>query len=199
MNMMRRVLVAIAVLLGASLQVCANDVVYHEKPDTEPIVVKSGDTASILGQAPFKDWLYAAWTFDNPDDLLHDDSGHGVVMKAGAMSADDDEAAEALTEEGDVIRGAASAGIAKNKRFLKLESVPEVLKGEHPYTISFWVRVTDQIHLSNDKPVGIAFYMGNSARSHDDNNTTARASFQRNAGLFAIAREGCLSGLQRGS
>ena len=27
----------------------------------------------------------------------------------------------------------------------------------------------------------------------------ARASFQRNAGLFAIAREGCLSGLQRGS
>ena len=28
---------------------------------------------------------------------------------------------------------------------------------------------------------------------------TARASFQRNAGLFAIAREGCLSGLQRGS
>ena len=25
----------------------------------------------------------------------------------------------------------------------------------------------------------------------------ARASFQRNAGLFAIAREGCLSGLQR--
>lgn len=25
------------------------------------------------------------------------------------------------------------------------------------------------------------------------------ASFQRNAGLFAIAREGCLSGLQRGS
>ena len=28
---------------------------------------------------------------------------------------------------------------------------------------------------------------------------SARASFQRNAGLFAIAREGCLSGLQRGS
>ena len=27
----------------------------------------------------------------------------------------------------------------------------------------------------------------------------ARASFQRNAGLFAIAREVCLSGLQRGS
>lgn len=27
----------------------------------------------------------------------------------------------------------------------------------------------------------------------------AGASFQRNAGLFAIAREGCLSGLQRGS
>ena len=27
----------------------------------------------------------------------------------------------------------------------------------------------------------------------------ARASFQRNAGLFARAREGCLSGLQRGS
>ncbi len=27
----------------------------------------------------------------------------------------------------------------------------------------------------------------------------ARASFQRNAGLFAIAREGCLSGLQRES
>ena len=27
----------------------------------------------------------------------------------------------------------------------------------------------------------------------------ARASFQRNAGLFAIALEGCLSGLQRGS
>ena len=25
----------------------------------------------------------------------------------------------------------------------------------------------------------------------------ARASFQRNAGLFAIARDGCLSGLQR--
>ena len=30
-------------------------------------------------------------------------------------------------------------------------------------------------------------------------NSDARASFQRNAGLFAIAREGCLSGLQRGS
>ena len=28
---------------------------------------------------------------------------------------------------------------------------------------------------------------------------SARASFQRNAGLFAIAREGCLSGLQRWS
>ena len=31
------------------------------------------------------------------------------------------------------------------------------------------------------------------------NGGIARASFQRNAGLFAIAREGCLSGLQRGS
>ena len=29
--------------------------------------------------------------------------------------------------------------------------------------------------------------------------SSARASFQRNAGLFAIARKGCLSGLQRGS
>ncbi len=29
--------------------------------------------------------------------------------------------------------------------------------------------------------------------------SVARASFQRNAGLFAIAREGCLSGLQRES
>ena len=50
--------------------------------------------------------------------------------------------------------------------------------------------------------------LGNGALafSYDDANRVkridvnpARASFQRNAGLFVIAREGCLSGLQRWS
>lgn len=42
-------------------------------------------------------------------------------------------------------------------------------------------------------------YGRSSLNPHPIDSDNTRASFQRNAGLFAIAREGCLSGLQRGS
>ena len=51
------------------------------------------------------------------------------------------------------------------------------------------------------KPMPIGFKMSQLRKNETlcEKNRDARASFQRNAGLFAIAREGCLSGLQRGS
>lgn len=54
-----------------------------------------------------------------------------------------------------------------------------------------WVRDHGVIGLMSQVDSGGKGEISISARSV--------ASFQRNAGLFAIAREGCLSGLQRGS
>ena len=78
---------AVAAVLGV-LPVFSANVVYTEKPETEPIVV-SGGTASIICQDAFANYLYAAWTFDDVNDRFRDVSGHGAVLEEGSLTAAD--------------------------------------------------------------------------------------------------------------
>ncbi len=61
-------------LMGASSAFSA-DVMYSEKPETEPIAVTAG-TSTFMGSALVDD-LVAYWSFDNPNNLGKDDSGNG--------------------------------------------------------------------------------------------------------------------------
>lgn len=168
---------AVAAVLGV-LPVFSANVVYSEKPETEPIVV-SGGTASIICQDAFANYLYAAWTFDDVNDRFRDVSGHGAVLEEGSLTAADDNVTESLTAEDDVIRGAASIGVTKTSRGLRLQEIPDFLLGDDPFTISFWVRVTDQIQVnSSGIPTGVWFYLGNSVRSHSDNAVTNCVAIQ---------------------
>lgn len=165
-------------IVFAALNSLAADVVYREKPVEDPIRVESG-SASIFAQDLFgKKALAARWTFDDVSDVLHNDVAGGPVLEGGSIESADSEAVGSLSAAADVIRGGGSVGIDKSECGLRLRSVPDFLKGEDPYTISFWVRITDQVQMSGSNPVGCVFYLGNDERSHNDSSTTNCVAIQ---------------------
>lgn len=161
------------VAFAAVSSVLAADTVYTEKPATEPIVVAGGDTAKTQGYKLFRDDLWACWRFDDAENMLADSSGNGHNLVIG------DGSFEALSGENDKVRGASSAGFAVKQSYLSLGIVPECLKGGSPFTISMWVRETDQIQLQNGNPVGGYLYIGNSIRSHTDDFVTNSVAIQK--------------------
>ncbi len=150
----------------------AADAVYAEKPETEPIVVSDG-TATILGQKALRDSLWACWTFDDPANLLKDSSGHGHDLVAAGGSF------EALSAAADKVRGDSAAGFAQKQSYLAIGTVPDCLKGGSPFTISMWVRETDEIQVVNGNAVGGYLYVGNADVGHSDDLVTNSVVLQK--------------------
>ena len=152
--------------------------VYPEKPETEPIVVASGDTAMTQGYKLFRNDLWACWRFDDADNLFKDSSGHGHDLVPVYFTGRDYGTMSRLTGDGDKVRGDGAVGPARCS-YLSVGTVPDCLKGDAPFTISMWVRETDQVQLSNGNPVGGYIYVGNSEISHSSGFVTNSIMMQK--------------------
>ena len=159
--------------------VLAADVVYPEKPETEPIVVGSGDMAMTQGYKLFRDDLWACWRFDDADNLFKDSSGHGHDLVLGGGTV------EALSGDDDKVRGSSSAGFAAKGTYLSIGTVPDCLRGGSPFSISMWVRETDQVQMSTGTtplPIGGYLYVGNSTTTHSSDYSTNCVAVQKCSG-----------------
>lgn len=165
---------ALAAMSALPATAPASVTTYTEKPAVEPIVVGSGDTAMTQGYKLFRDDLWACWRFDDADNLLKDSSGHGHDLVAAENSV-----FEPLSSASDKVRGDSAAGFARKQGYLSLGTVPDCLKGGSPFTISMWVRETDQIQVSNGNAVGGYLYVGNAGAGHSDDLVTNSIALQK--------------------
>ena len=152
---------------------------YPEKPAAEPIVVGSGDTAMTQGYKLFRNDLWACWRFDDADNLFKDSSGNGHDLVPVYFTGKDYGTMSCLTGDGDKVRGDGAVGPARCS-YLSVGMVPDCLKGDSPFTISMWVRETDQIQTaSGGNPVGGYIYVGNSEISHSSDFATNSIMMQK--------------------
>ncbi len=163
----------LAACAAFSSRASAGEIVYSAKPESEPIVVENGDTAKTQDYKLFRDDLWACWRFDDAENLLADSSGNGHDLVAAGGSF------EALSAAADKVRGDSAAGFAQPESYLSVGTVPECLRGGSPFTISMWVRETDQIQTSGSSTVGGYLYVGNSSTSHSSDYATNCLAIQK--------------------
>ena len=152
-------------LMGASSAFSA-DVMYSEKPETEPIAVTAG-TSTFMGSALVDD-LIAYWSFDNPNDLGKDDSGNGndlIWAKGGndsiAYGRSESDAAYVTNEckRGSAISFAEGYSGA-------VTNVPPALDGTKPFTMCCWFYVNPDA-VENGNAVAYGFMgLGNATNSN---------------------------------
>ena len=152
---------------------------YTVKPETEPIVVASGDTAMTQGYKLFRNDLWACWRFDDAENLFKDSSGNGHDLVPVYFPDRDYGTMSRLTGDGDKVRGDGALGPVRYS-YLSVGTVPECLKGDSPFTISMWVRETDQIQTAaSGNPIGGYIYVGNSEISHSSDFATNSVMLQK--------------------
>ena len=143
-----------------ALGAAAADVTYAARPETEPIVVASGDDAETLGVRALRDQIYH-WTFDDTANPLADEVGGVELAPSSKINLSVTNSACAARTGETVRMGAGAMGIQTTGGVLGLRPVPAALQGGAPFTVMGW------FHLGTlaDKPSNAFFYMGDCANS----------------------------------
>ena len=166
MNKMRTILVAIAVLLGASLQVCADDVVYTpaNTPEDRSNIEVSGH-AEMLGVDAFRH-LWAWYRFDDAGNLLVNDVSDGPSLRPVTVGSTEECSESYFKQQDPGYRGSACQFYGNYTQALKLKTseLPDcICSGSGEFTISGWFRVSQS---STNAYVAI-YYIGNLTNSND--------------------------------
>ena len=147
-------------LMGASSAFSA-DVVYSEKPDTEPIAVAAGDTASILGQSALGRHLKLYLKFDDEAGLLvnaapNPDPEYAVKFGKGSSNSflfdqtpvfSGSKKNVGITNE--CYRGAGAVDFV-NGNTCYIKPVPRAAWGDRPFTYCCWMRMDPDAYDMKD-------------------------------------------------
>ena len=147
---MKRMVWAAAMLQIASY---AADISYSAKPETEPIVVASGNEAETLGVRALRDQIFH-WTFDDAENPLVDVVSGVSLAPANFTLSSTNTANSSRTAE--TVKMGEGAMKMNGNSVLGLRPVPPALQGGAPFTIMGW------FHLGTlaEKPNNAFFYMG---------------------------------------
>ena len=152
---------ALAVATSASLPASAADVVYVEKPETEPIVVAAGDTATTMGTFALRDQIFY-WPFDDAENPLVDVvNGASLAPADITLAVTNESYMSHTTADGAVKRGDGAMQVVKSNAILGLRPVPEALRGDAPFTVMAWFHLGELAASPNNG----FFYLGNAANS----------------------------------
>lgn len=164
----------------------AADVIYTAKPETEPILVAAGDTATTMGTLALRDQIFY-WPFDDAENPLVDVvSGISLAPSVIALTTTNASWVSHTTAEGAVKMGDGAMQFGNSGAILGLRPVPEALRGDAPFTVMAWFHLGELTAA----PSNGFFYFGNAASS--TNKACARC-------VLANDQQSLFVGGQRGS
>lgn len=166
MNRIRKVLLAVTSLVGASIRVGAADVVYtpENTPEDKSDIEVSGH-AEMVGVNAMRH-LWAWYRFDDAENLFVNDVSGGPSLRPATVGTTDECSPIRFKDIEPGYRGSACQFYGSNNQALKLKTseLPDcICSGSGEFTISGWFKVD----LSCTNAYVAIYYIGNLTNAND--------------------------------